>query len=71
MPQVADVRAVATIAIPYERLDDFRLMLREQVHDDSERLRDIDAGCDDSSPELVQERIEFVWSLADQLGGMY
>jgi hypothetical protein len=63
--------ATYAVSIPPERLDDFRLMLREQVVDDTERLRDIDAGYDSSPREPVQERLEFVWSLARLVGGIY
>ena len=63
--------AAYAISIPRERLDDFRLMLREQVVDDTERLRDIDAGYDSSAREPVQEGLEFVWSLARLVGGIY
>lgn len=59
------------LEISVEAIDDFRLMLREQLADDHERLREIDAGFDPSDPDAVRERIDLVWSLAEQVGGVY
>lgn len=66
---LADV--VASVTIPNDCLDDFRLMLREQLVDDEERLRDIRAGIDSTPPAAVRGRIAFVWTLAEQVGGIY
>jgi hypothetical protein len=57
--------------MPVEALDDFRLMLREQLADDHERLREIDAGFDPTDPDAVRARIDLVWELAAQVGGVY
>jgi hypothetical protein len=57
--------------MPVEALDDFRLMLREQLADDHERLREIEAGFDPTDPDAVRARIDLVWELAAQVGGVY
>lgn len=75
---MVDALRVSTVAAPpvplridAPSLDDFRLMLREQLVDDTERLRDIEAGLDSTPRAAVQRRIDLVWSLATQVGGLY
>lgn len=64
-------RTTLSIDVPADRLDDFRLMLREQIVDDAERLADIDHGLDPTPRGDVQQRVTFLWALADQVGGVY
>ncbi len=63
--------APAAVTLTVDRIEDFRLMLREQIVDDNERLRDIEAGLDGSPRAPVQARLDFLWSLARQVGGLY
>jgi hypothetical protein len=60
-----------TLTIAAEDVDRFRYMLREQVAGDTELLRDVAAGCSHDDPAEVGRRVALVWSLADQLGGIY
>lgn len=60
-----------TVTITPGDLDHFRLMLREQVAGDSELLADITNGWVDDDPAPVRERIDVVWRLAAQVGGIY
>jgi hypothetical protein len=68
---VSSAAATVAIDVPASQLDHFRHMLREQLVDDHERLREIEAGCDDCDPATVAARIDLVWSLARQAGGLF
>ena len=71
MPAVTTAGVALAIDVPPERMDDFRLMLREQIADDSHRLHDIDEGVDSTPRVAVEARVDFLWSLAEQVGGAY
>ena len=71
MARLSAPPAAMAVEVPVDRLDDFRLMLREQLLDDNERLRDIAAGVDPTAREPVADRVAFVWSLASQVGGVF
>ena len=68
---VSSATTTVGIDLPASQLDDFRLMLREQLMDDHERLREIEAGFDGCDPAAVRARIDLVWSLARQAGGIF
>ena len=71
MHQAPAITRTVTLEMPAESCDDFKLMLREQLTDDHERLREIEAGCDPTDPDEVRARIDLVWALAAQVGGVF
>jgi hypothetical protein len=53
-------------------LDQFRLLLREQVVADHELIGEVHAGVAEGYEEAdVLRRIELVWAVAEQVGGIY
>jgi hypothetical protein len=60
-------------------LDDFRTMLREQIAGDSEQLRFIrehgqgrrSTDATHLTVDRVRRRLDFLWRLADHVGGVY
>ena len=61
----------ATLEVSADRLDDLRLMLREQLVDDHQLLQDAEDVDDREGATAIRARIDFVWSLAKQAGGIY
>jgi hypothetical protein len=64
-------RSTATLTIAAEDVDRFRYMLREQVAGDTELLREVAAGFAEHDPAEATRRVALVWSIAEQLGGIY
>lgn len=60
-----------TLEVAADRLDDLRLMFREQLVDDHQLLQDAEEADDREDAEAIRARIDFVWSLAAQAGGIY
>lgn len=61
-----------TITVRADDLDHFRLMLREQIAGDVELLREVGAGvAEQHDAGEVRDRLELVWALASQVGGLY
>lgn len=67
-----------TIVVPAASLEDFRLMLREQIAGDVESLRwlaEHGEAADRREPHLgadrLRARLRYLWDLAEDLGGLY
>lgn len=80
MSQVEESAAPAhedvVLRVPPEHVDDFRVMLREQIAGDIEALRDHREGRygrrrDDAHLGELDRRIGFLWSLAALAGGLF
>jgi hypothetical protein len=76
----AEDREDVTVTIPGDMVEEFRVMLREQIAGDSEALRwlrerpredVIDRRAPHLSVERLRQRLTYLWELGDRVGGLY